>query len=118
MKTKNILKIIFFILISGVLILFASGTSKVEAKTHDVDTSFDKTLEDINKVLERNEQYEYIDSVINNIKVNGSSRTLRVFCSENNDKQIENSRNKRIERIKNIINRHQVNFLNYNFNLL
>lgn len=118
MKTNKIFKIITFILLSSVLLVLLSGTSKAEAKELEVDTSFNDTLASINTILERNEKYESVDKVIKNINFNATSHTQHVFCRENNDNQITTNRNNRVNRVLNLINLHRVNFLNANFNLL
>ena len=118
MKIKNIYKIITFILIFGVLLMFLSGASKSEAKELEVDTSFDTILASINTILERNEQYENVDKIVKNIDFNTSSYTLNIFCNENNDRKILNDKNNRITRVEKIINLHRINFLNADFNLL
>lgn len=118
MKTNKIFKIITFILLSGVLLMLLSGFNKVEAKELEIDTSFNETLASINTILERNEKYESVDTIIKNIKFNNYSYTLHVFCKENNDNQIMKAKTNRVYRIENIINIHKINFLNTNFNLL
>lgn len=118
MKTNKILKIITFIIISSIILVILFGASKAEANELKIDTSFDKTLESINTILEKNEQYESVDKIIKNIKFNTTSHTIRVFSSENNDTQIMNAKTNRVSRIEKIINQHRINFLNANFNLL
>lgn len=121
MKIKKFFKIIIFILLSGVLLISLSGSRISEAKTYsnlDVDTSFDETLASINKILERNEQYEHVNSIIKNLEFDSYSYTIHVFGPENNDRQIMNEKTKRVVKIEKIINLHKINFLNANFNLI
>lgn len=102
MKLKNFLKIIIFILISGFLLITLSGCSKSEVKTSsksDIDTSYDVSLASINKILERNEQYEHVNSIIRNLEFDSYSYTLNIFCSENNDRQLTAASNKRIAEV-------------------
>ena len=104
MNLKNILKIILFIFISSILLVILSGCSKSDLKISsnlEIDNSYDTTLTSINTILVKNEQYEYVDNIIKNLKYNTSSYTLNIFCRENNDKQLMTSRNKRIEQVIN-----------------
>lgn len=113
MKLRNI-----FILLFGAILITLSLYSTVEAKELEVDTSMDATLASINQILERNEQYENLDSIIRNLEYNENSYTLNVFCKENNDKELITDCINRLARVHKIITSHKINFLNHDFNLL
>lgn len=103
MNFKKILKIILFIFISGTILVFLSGCSKSDLNVSsnlEIDNSYDSIISSINTILEKNEQYEYVDTIIQNITHNTTSYKLNIFCKENNDKQIMNARNKRISEIE------------------
>jgi len=102
MKTKNFVKIILFMLVSVFLLISLTGCAKTEPQVIaqiTVDTSYDAQLASINKILERNEASERLDTILGNIKFDTYSYTLNVFCPKNNDKQIMKASNKRIEQV-------------------
>lgn len=106
MKTKNIGIIIGFICISILLLISLTGCTMLEETqissaptTQEVDTSYNTQLASINKLLEKNANYQHVDSVIKNLKFDTYSYTLHIFGKENNDKQILNARAKRLEQI-------------------
>jgi len=101
MKTKKIFKISLFIILSGLLLLSFSGCVKAENinTSLEVDEFYDVKLASINKILERNEEYQRIEAKIKRIKFDSYSYTLNIFCDENNDVQLMNARNKRIAEV-------------------
>lgn len=106
MRVKNLVKIILFIFISTFLLISLSGCTMLELKTSSnpdiltIDTSYNSQLASINKILEKNAQYENIDSIIKNLEFDTVSYTLNIHCSLNNDKEIMAARNKRIAEIQ------------------
>lgn len=103
MKTKNIFKIIIFILLSGVLLISLSGCSKSEetppVSIKEIDNKFDTTLASINTTLEKNAKSENINSIIKKLKFDSYSYTVHIFGPENNDTQLRIASNKRIEQV-------------------